>query len=235
MILEYTQTVDELAEKVGILPEFETDGVVYPTSFETKKALLKALGYSVDTLQTAKKELQMILEKPFKRALPPVFVVSCEQKNIDIPVCMEVASASNVLKYEIVFEDGEKLSGEKNPADLPVLEKKCIAKKEYELRLLTLSMPALLGYHTLKISGDGIVKHGRSMSLIVTPEKCYMPEMMRQGGKPWGFPVQLYALRSENNWGIGDFSDLKEMTRTAKVLGADIVGKGPQPLSGSAG
>lgn len=231
MILEYAQTVDELAEKVGILPEFETDGIVYHTSFETKKALLEALGYSVDSPQSVKKELQTILEKPFKKALPPVLVVSCEEKNVDVPVCIKASETPETLKYEIVFEDGEKLSGEKNTSELPVLEKKIISQKIYEQRILTLSVPALLGYHTLKVSGDSVVKQGQSMSLIVTPEKCYMPEMMRQGGKPWGFPVQLYALRSEHNWGIGDFSDLKEMTAAAKTLGADIVGINPINVS----
>ncbi|MBR1946159.1 MAG: 4-alpha-glucanotransferase [Alphaproteobacteria bacterium] len=227
MVLEYTQIVDLLAEKAGILPEFEADGKVYPTSFETKKALLKALGFPADTLQTAESSLQTVSEKPFKRALPPVMVVRREQKTIDVPVTFAAGAKQIVLNYEIVLENGEKLSGQKSCSELTVLEKTTIKKSEYERCLLHFDVPELLGYHTLKVSGDAVLKQGRQMSLIVAPEKCYMPEIMRQGGKPWGFPVQLYALRSERNWGIGDFTDLKEMNAVAKTFGADIVGINP--------
>ena len=227
MVLEYTQIVDLLAEKAGILPEFEADGKVYPTSFETKKALLKALGFPADTLQTAESSLQTVSEKPFKRALPPVMVVRREQKTIDVPVTFAAGAKQSVLNYEIVLENGEKLSGQKSCSELTVLEKTTIKKSEYERCLLHFDVPELLGYHTLKVAGDAVLKQGRQMSLIVAPEKCYMPEIMRQGGKPWGFPVQLYALRSERNWGIGDFTDLKEMNAVAKTFGADIVGINP--------
>jgi 4-alpha-glucanotransferase len=39
--------------------------------------------------------------------------------------------------------------------------------------------------------------------------------------------VQLYALRSQNNWGIGDFSDLTELLRHAAAAGAGFVGISP--------
>ena len=227
MILDHTQTVDSLAEKVGILPEFEADGKVYVTSFETKKALLKALGLPADTSREAQASLQTVSEKTFKRALPPVMIVRREQKTADIPVTFAAEAKKDVLNYEIVLEDGNKLSGKTDVAALSVSEKKTVGKHEYEHRVLSLDIPEQLGYHTLKVSGKDVLKQGRQMALIVVPEKCYMPEMMRQGGKPWGFPVQLYALRSERNWGIGDFTDLKEMNGVAKAFGADIIGINP--------
>ena len=30
--------------------------------------------------------------------------------------------------------------------------------------------------------------------------RCYQPEMLEQGGRVWGFMVQLYGLRSKRNW-----------------------------------
>ena len=80
MVLDYEKTVDELAEKAGILPEFEADSGIYPTSFETKKALLKALGLPADTPKEAQASLRSVQEKPFKKALPPVMIVRPEQK-----------------------------------------------------------------------------------------------------------------------------------------------------------
>ena len=227
MVLEYAKTIDKLAEKVGILSEFENDGIVYPTSFETKKALLTALGFSIDSLSEATNALQTVCEKPFKRALPPVLVVCCEKGELNLPVTLDSKSKSDTLSYEVVLESGKCFSGTADISTLPVLEEKTIGKKKYERRSLTLTMPEELGYHTLNVSGSALVKQGRSMTLIITPERCYQPEMMRQGKKPWGFPVQLYALRSERNWGIGDFTDLKEMNGLAKMFGADIIGINP--------
>ena len=225
--LKYAQTVDRLAEKAGILPEFETDGKFYPTSFETKKALLKALNLPADSAAEAEKSLKTVLEKPFKRALPPVLIVRREQKTVKVPVTFDADAEDGSFDYEIVLENGEKLTGKKDIAVLPVSDEKTIGKKTYEQRILRFDVPEQLGYHTLTVSGKGVVKQGRAMSLIVVPEKCYTPEMMRHGGKPWGFPAQLYALRSERNWGVGDFTDLKELCFAAKDFGADIVGINP--------
>ena len=227
MALEYEQTVDVLAEKAGIWLQYEADGQTYPASLETKRALLKALNLPADTLQEAENSLKFVLDKPFERALPPVMIVRREQKTAEIPVTFLSGGKQGVLNYEIVFENGERQSGKKDVSELTVSESRMIGKKEREHRILTLDVPDVLGYHTLNVSGSAVVKQNRTMSLIVVPEKCYMPEMMQQGGKPWGFPVQLYALRSEGNWGIGDFTDLKEMNAVAKSFGADIIGINP--------
>lgn len=227
MVLEYSQTVDILAEKAGILPEFEADGGIYTTSFETKKALLDALGFPVKTAKEAQESLQTVLEKPYKTALPPVTVISAEKKIAEVTVTFAAGHESEPLSFEIIQENGEIVSGQKKTADLPVTDSLVIKETEYEHRRLTIDLPAQTGYHTLRVSGAALPDQGREMALIVVPEKCYMPETMRQGAKPWGFPLQLYALRSNRNWGIGDFSDLKEMAGVAKSFGADIVGINP--------
>lgn len=46
-------------------------------------------------------------------------------------------------------------------------------------------------------------------------------------GKVWGLAIQLYAVRSSRNWGIGDFSDLREAIATAAQAGASAVGLNP--------
>ncbi|HSN42194.1 MAG TPA: malto-oligosyltrehalose synthase [Burkholderiales bacterium] len=43
----------------------------------------------------------------------------------------------------------------------------------------------------------------------------------------WGMAAQLYALRSQRNWGLGDFSDLKTLVDLSARAGAGIVGVNP--------
>ena len=58
------------------------------------------------------------------------------------------------------------------------------------------------------------------------PEHAYLPPVLERG-RAWGFGLNLYALRSARNWGIGDFSDLTKFVRWSAEIGADIVGVNP--------
>lgn len=80
------------------------------------------------------------------------------------------------------------------------------------------------GYHTLTLAA-GTAEF--RCQLIVAPKRCYQPEVMAQGKKLWGACVQLYSLRSDHNWGIGDFSDLREMLLEIAGRGGDFVGVNP--------
>ncbi len=80
-----------------------------------------------------------------------------------------------------------------------------------------------LGYHHLTASRSGREAVCR---LIVVPEQCFLPPAMRDG-RVWALSTQLYALRSERNWGIGDFSDLAELSGLAGQAGASAVGLNP--------
>ncbi len=82
------------------------------------------------------------------------------------------------------------------------------------------SLDALpLGYHRAAAGG-------RECRLIVAPERCYLPPAMRDRGI-WAVATQLYALRSERNWGIGDFGDLQAFGEMASRAGARAIALNP--------
>ena len=56
--------------------------------------------------------------------------------------------------------------------------------------------------------------------------RCYQPPIL-QRRRLWGFMTQLYGLRSQRNWGIGDFTDLRDLVGIAARLGAAVVGVSP--------
>ena len=90
---------------------------------------------------------------------------------------------------------------------------------------LTLPDNLPLGYYKLcLLQGRKVIAESR---VIIAPDRCYEPEAIQRGNKTWGACVQLYTLRSEENWGIGDFADLKQTVSALAAQGADFVGLNP--------
>jgi 4-alpha-glucanotransferase len=68
-----------------------------------------------------------------------------------------------------------------------------------------------LGWHRLVTADQDVV-------LVVVPDR--LPPV----APAWGWAVQLYALRSADSWGMGDFADLATMVRrSADELGAGVL------------
>ncbi len=77
-------------------------------------------------------------------------------------------------------------------------------------------------------SGYYQLHFGSSQRLvIVTPAACWTPEGLTAGEHWWGITAQMYALRSNNSWGIGDFSDLTALAGLAASKGAAFIGISP--------
>lgn len=72
-----------------------------------------------------------------------------------------------------------------------------------------------IGYHSLQLAGSK-----KPSRLIVSPGSCWLPDDL----KTWGWAVQLYAARSRDSWGIGDFADLDKLAEwSAEELGAGMM------------
>ena len=105
---------------------------------------------------------------------------------------------------------------------------------------LPLNLPA--GYHRLDlrvvlpdaqsatVAGGPSADEGRHLAsalVIVAPRRCFLADALQAGHRAWGPTVQLYSLRSERNWGIGDFTDLTALVRLCRRYGAALVGLNP--------
>jgi 4-alpha-glucanotransferase len=67
---------------------------------------------------------------------------------------------------------------------------------------------------------------GAQTTLIAVPEHAFVPEGLDERAR-WGIALQLYSLRSNANWGIGDFGDLDRMVRIASDAGASCIALNP--------
>ena len=72
-----------------------------------------------------------------------------------------------------------------------------------------------IGYHTLTVGDE-------EQRLIVVPPKCMAPVR-----KAMGLIANLYAVRSDSNWGVGDITDLVTIAEWSGEKGAAFVGVNP--------
>jgi 4-alpha-glucanotransferase len=123
------------------------------------------------------------------------------------------------------LEDGERRTGTVSSADCPEVwrgevQGSWVTRRRFEVPL---ELPP--GYHDLQVKiGDA----GAERCLLVSsPPQCFEPQSIVAGRRLWGVAVQLYTLRSEDNWGIGDFADLRSLIRWAAPHGAAFIGLNP--------
>lgn len=110
-------------------------------------------------------------------------------------------------QWQLVTENGREYSGSVSAGEVIVLPR---------------NMP--LGYHQLHLRKASKKWDCR---IIVAPARCYEPEPLLQGEKLWGSCVQLYTVRSDSNWGMGDFGDLKQLVKEVAARGGSFIGLNP--------
>jgi 4-alpha-glucanotransferase len=222
---ELTPLIERLARARGIGDAYHSyKGELKHFSLTTKAALLGAMHCRLDDAASLNAQIHE------SEAAHPTTVLS------DVVVLRNGARAARIntpaidqnalLRWTIRLEGaGDVRSGEVRAWDLPERGSHQENGRWYMLR--DLPMPADLppGYHRLEIDLEFAGRE--SCALIVTPDKCFEPRELAANARIWGVAVQLYALRSENNWGIGDFSDLAELLRLASSAGAGFIGISP--------
>jgi (1->4)-alpha-D-glucan 1-alpha-D-glucosylmutase len=120
--------------------------------------------------------------------------------------------ASEPARWRLVAEDGEREadSGELQHGD------------QQATIVLPDGLPA--GYYRLTLEGAPAPEFCR---VAVAPRQCHVAPALQQGERWWGCTIQLYALRSSRNWGMGDFGDLRRLCDAAAHQGASFIGLSP--------
>jgi (1->4)-alpha-D-glucan 1-alpha-D-glucosylmutase len=217
--------LNRLCELAGIAPEYhDIWGRQHRVPDGARLALLRAMGIVADSAGV-ESALEAREDAPWRRGLPPVVV----QREDAVPhrweICCEERHGSRAHKWSLALESGEARCGEFHPRELPRLAERAIGgvryfKTEFEWRE---RLPP--GYHRFTLQGPRTAP--LVMVLIVVPGRCHMPAALEGAGRVWGPALQLYAVRSRRNWGIGDFTDLRDVIEIAGRAGASVVGVNP--------
>ncbi|WP_297818641.1 4-alpha-glucanotransferase [uncultured Paraglaciecola sp.] len=217
--------LEQLVEYRGIESHYN-DAWGRPTNIATatKTKLLSAMGYQVDEPNSLLKQVQENSHNAWLSVLNPVQVLRVAE-NLQIVVRLPIELVTDEYIAHINTELGEIIEHRFVPIDCQLVNVAHIEDMEFQEYLIDIPITLPLGYHSLSLVIDD--DELGSMRLIIAPSSCYKPEALLQGQKVWGISVQLYCLRSDNNWGVGDFSDLSFLVEKLAKQGAQFVGLNP--------
>lgn len=239
-----------LAAAYGVSTEyFDIWGTQHAVSAESLRAVLRAMGVAVETREQLAASLASLHARYWRRLCDPVTVVGARGRQDEWRLRVRSESAQDAgwtIHWTLTDEaDGIVRQGTE-AAPLEVVEVTSVEQDRHIALRLPIPLDLPHGYYTLAVTvRNGAQQSDATSSLIVVPETCYVPPCLLDSGKDerrspsasspatdsngtWGLWTQLYSLRSRRNWGIGDFTDLAEVTRwVGEHLGGGAVGVNP--------
>ncbi len=181
-------------------------------------ALLAARGFKVEDAAALREAIAEITNRNGAFRVPPVVVLREDQPQ-QIRIEVPLALLDKPINWRLLKENGEFQAGQFLPEDDLVRE-----HDAHAVCALEFGPQAGAGYHWLTISGPGDAGDHR-VRVIIAPASAY--EAVTDEAPEWGVAVQLYALRSARNWGMGDFTDLASLGSMLAEQGADFLGINP--------
>ena len=222
--------IQALADQCGIAREYyDVTGKTVVIGEEARAQALSLLGYPLDDEQALAKKLSLEEAEPYENMLDYVtvwrdgdkpFIYLRTRADLD-----EKASVCWILETE----DGKRYTDTLPLEEIEIADYKTVGGVEYDIRRLILDEDLPYGYHrfSFTLTASYGIYHSIVMSLIRAPLKAYEVKEFAEGKKVWGVSVQLYAVRSRHNWGVGDFGDLKLLLRQVSRQGGHFVGLNP--------
>lgn len=206
--------------------EFSGNTVHIPLADRVDILQFKGLDIMTDTAIDGSKialELDRHTTQEWNSVLPAAIVLSAGEK-ASVTIRIPDNLADKNWHWSINGEDGSFFTQEFIPSHLHVtgsINSSGVQISARELHLPPFKNSLLAcGYHEFILRHDD---QTISTPLIVAPSRCHLPDWVLAGKRLWGFSVQLYTLRSPRNWGMGDFSDLRDLIVLAAANSASFL------------
>ncbi len=218
------EPIKQLANLAGLQQSYvHAQGHIEHIALADQQALLSAMGCDLTSPQTIAKQIEQLQRQPWQDVVAPVQVLT-EHSPLMVRLQQPATTASSNWQWQIVTEEQQHFSGQQNIATSDIIARQQIAGTDYLALNLTIDIALPQGYHQLTLS-DGSQQY--QQQLIVTPARCFQLQDQAILHKTMGPAIQLYAVRSARNWGIGDFTDLKNLVAPLAELGNDFIGLNP--------
>ncbi|MDX6224492.1 MAG: 4-alpha-glucanotransferase, partial [Frankiales bacterium] len=215
LVAELDASLRDLAEAYDIATDYwDWQGRHILVRPETVIGVLGGLGVAASTPEAMARALDDLERLPWTRMLPTFLAI---REGRTAAVAVHVADGERVDVW-IDLESGEALHHLhqlENWASPRHIDGRWVGEASFEVPN---DLP--MGYHTLRARSRD---QEAAMPLVVTPQWLGFPERMGSR-RAWGLATQLYSVRSEQSWGVGDLVDLTDLgVWSCAQHGADFV------------
>jgi 4-alpha-glucanotransferase len=221
----FEQSLDRAAALCGIEPGYwDIWGRYHATTATAKRAILAAMGVKAGDAQELAASLAALTRREWERLAPPT-VVAEETDQPELALNLPSESLGLRARIAVVAENGARVECEPRLWELPQLASIEMDGRTWVRKLVRLPLRLPLGYHEVTVQ---VGAASASTRYIVTPDRVYTAPHLGRGGRSAGLAVSLYGVRSERNWGCGDFRDLIDLVDcAASELYAGFIGLNP--------
>ena len=171
---------------------------------DVQRSILRSMGMNPDSLESLNEAIRRRADLDWRTLAPATLVLPLSAGIVPVNVPDGFQPAE--LQAEFIWESGGSERVDVQLSDLATDGRTTVDGQRFTKRFLPLPDGAQLGYHRLKLSAGDTHTETR---LILCPDKAYQPEFLERDGKGAGIAVSVYGLRSDRNWGCGDFTDLQ--------------------------
>jgi 4-alpha-glucanotransferase len=202
----FEQLLERAAALCGVDPGYwDIWGKYHETSLEAKRAILQAKGFDAADAAALDRCLAEHTRREWDALLPPSLVTS-ESNELEVPLRVRSEWVGERARFEVRAEDGTVRDFELSVGEMPAAGTVEMEGGSRVRKMARLPIRLPLGYHEVTATVCGATATCR---VAVTPERAYTPEHLGRGGRAAGLAVSLYGVRSQRNWGCGDFTDLR--------------------------
>ncbi|WP_370509658.1 4-alpha-glucanotransferase [Mycobacterium sp. SA01] len=192
----------ELAHRFGVATEYyDWTGRSVPVEEDTLVAVLAALGVEARTEEGRAAALSADDTRYWSRSLPPTVVGRADSETS----FWAHVTHGDPAHVWVRLEDGTVRTGVRQADNFTPphdLDGRLVGEATF---VLPADLP--LGYHSVHLSSGG---QEFSTPLIITPAWLGLPARLG-ARRTWGLATQIYSVRSQNSWGVGDLGDLTDL------------------------
>lgn len=180
---------------------------------EAVLAVLRSLDAPVTRLADCDEALRRRRAELWQRRIEPV--VPVREGPAEIPL-RHVAGSADRCRWRLTLEPGTVLEGETELQAIPVIRRSRVDGREMVARRLPVPHRLPPGYHRMDLEFAG---ESLATRLICAPGRIPRDP----GRRAWGVFAPLYALRADQDRGIGSYGELDELARLVDRLGGSSV------------
>ncbi|GAA1236253.1 4-alpha-glucanotransferase [Janibacter melonis] len=211
----------DLAHAKGVSTEYwDWKGVHTHIPQDALRQVLTALGEDVSDDDAVRGSLRRTRQAPWRRTLPATVVARTSH-----PYRLAVhVQHGRAVRVHVELEGGGRLDLDQVPHDVAPVEVDGVLVGEAAFEIPA-GLP--LGYHELvaEVEGEDALPDPttRRATFVAVPDALELPAGLDERAAT-GLTTQLYQVRSETSWGLGDLGVLRELSRwAAREHGHDFV------------